>query len=224
MLADVGNLVHSVYVFHPPPRADLAPRRVCVISSALTLSWYPHHGRCAAVAGSGRDVTLPLTLALGSRKDDHTCEAAGRLGPHPAAAGNTGRCLGSRRGAAALVAPAPGVHSTGRLAAHRRRADAGDCRAAGARPGLAGGAATAGHPGVHGSPRNPIYLGCGAVHLGLAGATRNAWMLATWPVSAALLHRAVLREERLAAREVRRRVRGQTRVARYTVPECHRPG
>jgi len=148
VLAHVGNLVHSVYVFHPPPRADLAPRRVCVISSALTLSWYLHHGRCAAVAGSGRDVTLPLTLALGSRKDDHTCEAAGRLGPHPAAAGNTGRCLGSRGGAAALVAPAPGVHSTGRLAAHRRRADAGDCRAAGARPGLAGGAATAGHPGV----------------------------------------------------------------------------
>lgn len=50
--------------------------------------------------------------------------------------------------------------------------------------------------GVHGASRNPIYLGCTAVHLGLAGATRNAWMLATCPVSAALVHRWVLHEER----------------------------
>jgi protein-S-isoprenylcysteine O-methyltransferase Ste14 len=50
--------------------------------------------------------------------------------------------------------------------------------------------------GLHGVSRNPIYLGCTAVHLGLAGATCNAWMLATCPVSAALLHRWVLREER----------------------------
>lgn len=50
--------------------------------------------------------------------------------------------------------------------------------------------------GSHGRSRNPIYLGCSAVHLGLAGATRNAWMLAAFPVSAALLHRWVLREER----------------------------
>jgi protein-S-isoprenylcysteine O-methyltransferase Ste14 len=50
--------------------------------------------------------------------------------------------------------------------------------------------------GLHGVSRNPIYLGCTAVHLGLAGATRNGWMLATCPVSAALVHRWVLREER----------------------------
>lgn len=50
--------------------------------------------------------------------------------------------------------------------------------------------------GLHGRSRNPIYLGCAAIQLGLAGATRNAWMLATCPVSAALLHRWVLREER----------------------------
>jgi protein-S-isoprenylcysteine O-methyltransferase Ste14 len=50
--------------------------------------------------------------------------------------------------------------------------------------------------GLHGKSRNPIYLGCTAVHLGLAGATRNGWMLATCPVSAALVHRWVLREER----------------------------
>lgn len=50
--------------------------------------------------------------------------------------------------------------------------------------------------GLHGRSRNPMYLGCSAVHLGLAGATRNAWMLTSWPVSAALLHQWVLREER----------------------------
>jgi protein-S-isoprenylcysteine O-methyltransferase Ste14 len=50
--------------------------------------------------------------------------------------------------------------------------------------------------GLHAVSRNPIYLGFTAVHLGLAGATRNGWMLATCPVSAALVHRWVLREER----------------------------
>ena len=49
--------------------------------------------------------------------------------------------------------------------------------------------------GLHGLSRNPIYLGFTAAHLGLAGATRNGWMLATCPVSAALVHRWVLREE-----------------------------
>jgi protein-S-isoprenylcysteine O-methyltransferase Ste14 len=49
--------------------------------------------------------------------------------------------------------------------------------------------------GLHGVSRNPIYLGFTAVHLGLAGATRNGWMLVTCPVSAALVHRWVLREE-----------------------------
>lgn len=49
--------------------------------------------------------------------------------------------------------------------------------------------------GLHGLSRNPIYLGFTMIHLGLAGATRNGWMLATCPVSAALVHRWVLREE-----------------------------
>jgi len=49
--------------------------------------------------------------------------------------------------------------------------------------------------GLYGVSRNPIYLGFTAVHLGLAGATRNGWMLVTCPVSAALVHRWVLREE-----------------------------
>ena len=50
--------------------------------------------------------------------------------------------------------------------------------------------------GLHGISRNPIYLGCTAVHLGLAGATLNGWMLATCPISAALVHGWALREER----------------------------
>lgn len=49
--------------------------------------------------------------------------------------------------------------------------------------------------GVHGVSRNPMYVGFTAIHLGLAGLTRNGWMLATCPLSAALLHRWVLREE-----------------------------
>jgi protein-S-isoprenylcysteine O-methyltransferase Ste14 len=49
--------------------------------------------------------------------------------------------------------------------------------------------------GLHGISRNPIYVGFTTVHLGLAGATRNGWMLVTCPVSAALVHRWVLREE-----------------------------
>ena len=50
--------------------------------------------------------------------------------------------------------------------------------------------------GLHAVSRNPIYLGFTATHLGLAGATRNGWMLVTCPISAALVHRCVLREER----------------------------
>ena len=42
-----------------------------------------------------------------------------------------------------------------------------------------------------------MYVGFTLAHLGLAAATRNGWMLATCPVSAALVHRWVPREERL---------------------------
>jgi protein-S-isoprenylcysteine O-methyltransferase Ste14 len=70
--------------------------------------------------------------------------------------------------------------------------------------------------GLHGFSRNPIYLGCTVVHLGLAGATRNGWMLATCPVSAALVHRWVLREERwLRERFGDEYDAYQARVARY---------
>lgn len=49
--------------------------------------------------------------------------------------------------------------------------------------------------GLHGRSRNPMYVGFTAAQLGLAGVTRNGWMLVTWPASTALLHRWVLREE-----------------------------
>ena len=41
-----------------------------------------------------------------------------------------------------------------------------------------------------------MYLGFTMVQLGLAGATRNVWMLASCPVSAGLLHQSILREDR----------------------------
>lgn len=50
--------------------------------------------------------------------------------------------------------------------------------------------------GMHSRSRNPMYLGLTMFQVGLAGATRNAWMLAISPVSAVLIHQAVLREER----------------------------
>jgi hypothetical protein len=42
-----------------------------------------------------------------------------------------------------------------------------------------------------------MYVGFSLVHVGLAGATRNVWMIAAFPVSAGLLHRSILREERV---------------------------
>ncbi|MFP3915082.1 MAG: methyltransferase family protein [Actinomycetota bacterium] len=50
--------------------------------------------------------------------------------------------------------------------------------------------------GLHGLTRNPMYLGWSLIHLGAGLALRTLWILATWPASLALLHRAVLREER----------------------------
>ena len=53
--------------------------------------------------------------------------------------------------------------------------------------------------GLHGRSRNPMYVGVSMAQVGVAGVTRNAWVLASLPVSAALLHRVVLREERWLA-------------------------
>ena len=49
--------------------------------------------------------------------------------------------------------------------------------------------------GPYAISRNPMYLGWALVHLGAALILRNAWMNASLPVVAVLIHREVLREE-----------------------------
>jgi protein-S-isoprenylcysteine O-methyltransferase Ste14 len=43
--------------------------------------------------------------------------------------------------------------------------------------------------------RNPMYVGWTLLYLGAALVTRNAWMVASLPVVAGIIHRDVLREE-----------------------------
>ena len=50
--------------------------------------------------------------------------------------------------------------------------------------------------GPHRLVRNPMYVGWSLIHVGLALTLRSPLMLAGWPVSAALIHRVVLQEER----------------------------
>jgi protein-S-isoprenylcysteine O-methyltransferase Ste14 len=50
--------------------------------------------------------------------------------------------------------------------------------------------------GPHRWTRNPMYVGWSLAHIGLGLAVRSPWALVTWPCAAALVHRAVLREER----------------------------
>jgi protein-S-isoprenylcysteine O-methyltransferase Ste14 len=49
--------------------------------------------------------------------------------------------------------------------------------------------------GPYAISRNPMYLGWTLLYLGGALITRNAWMVASLPVVAGLIHRDVLREE-----------------------------
>lgn len=49
--------------------------------------------------------------------------------------------------------------------------------------------------GPYAISRNPMYLGWTSLYLGGALITRNAWMVASLPVVAGLIHREVLREE-----------------------------
>lgn len=49
--------------------------------------------------------------------------------------------------------------------------------------------------GPYAVSRNPMYLGWTSLYLGGALITRNAWMVASLPVVAGLIHREVLREE-----------------------------
>lgn len=49
--------------------------------------------------------------------------------------------------------------------------------------------------GLYAISRNPMYVGWTLIYLGGALVTRNAWMVASLPVVAGLIHRDVLREE-----------------------------
>ncbi len=49
--------------------------------------------------------------------------------------------------------------------------------------------------GPYAISRNPMYMGWTLLYLGVALITRNAWMVASLPVVAGLIHRDVLREE-----------------------------
>lgn len=52
VLANVGNVIHSVYVYSLPPGPIWALHAFYVVSSALMLFWWLRHGR----AGSGETV------------------------------------------------------------------------------------------------------------------------------------------------------------------------
>lgn len=199
-----GNAVHTVYVFHLPPGPIWFLHSFYVVSSALmlycALSPPPHSRPLGArrnrAGRRGRSETGTMTSRERLQAAwDHTPlpieTAAGRIG---------------RAGAARATAPAPGVDPSRRLDAHRLRARPSDCRTTRPGAGSLEEPSTLVTRGLHGRSRNPIYLGCNAIHLGLAEAIRNAWMLASFPVSAALLHRCAARGT-VATREVRRRVR-----------------
>ena len=64
--------------------------------------------------------------------------------------------------------------------------------------------------------RNPMYVGWTLLHVGVGLLARSPWVLATWPVSFALVHRSVLHEERgLAQRFGREFTEYRTQVPRY---------
>lgn len=50
--------------------------------------------------------------------------------------------------------------------------------------------------GMHARSRHPMYVGVTLVQLGVSGILRSTWMLASCVLSALLLHRTALREER----------------------------
>jgi protein-S-isoprenylcysteine O-methyltransferase Ste14 len=50
--------------------------------------------------------------------------------------------------------------------------------------------------GPYAISRNPMYVGWTLLYLGAALVTRNAWMFASLPIVAGVIHRDVLREER----------------------------
>ena len=50
--------------------------------------------------------------------------------------------------------------------------------------------------GAYAATRNPMYVGWSAAVLGLALASRSAWLLAAWALAARALHREIGAEER----------------------------
>ncbi len=64
--------------------------------------------------------------------------------------------------------------------------------------------------------RHPMYVGWTLLHLGVGLLARAPFVLATWPVSFALVHRSVLHEERdLAQRFGQEFTEYRTQVPRY---------
>lgn len=49
--------------------------------------------------------------------------------------------------------------------------------------------------GVYGVSRNPMYVGCTLLHLGIGLITRSGWVLAMLPLAGAAMHRDVVGEE-----------------------------
>jgi len=70
--------------------------------------------------------------------------------------------------------------------------------------------------GPYATSRNPMYVGWTLLYIGVALISRNAWILASLPVVAGLVHRDVLREERTLKRAFGEGyVRYRKRVRRY---------
>jgi protein-S-isoprenylcysteine O-methyltransferase Ste14 len=71
--------------------------------------------------------------------------------------------------------------------------------------------------GLHGLTRNPMYVGWSSIHVGVGLLLSNGWILATWPITAALTHWWVVsvEERRLAEEFGEEYSRYQRRVPRY---------
>jgi protein-S-isoprenylcysteine O-methyltransferase Ste14 len=70
--------------------------------------------------------------------------------------------------------------------------------------------------GPYAISRNPMYVGWTLLYVGGALITRNAWMIASLPVIAGLIHRDVLREEHALERAFGQEyVRYRKQVRRY---------
>ena len=73
--------------------------------------------------------------------------------------------------------------------------------------------------GAHRVTRNPMYVGTALVQLGMASATRSAWLAATWLPAMHAIHRDIVAEEQsLAARFGPAYDRYRREVPRYLVP------